>query len=141
MDGFVRRLALLFALASCLAAAPPGKSEFVHAVEFPYYLYPRALWERELVWLKTIGVTTLSANDPAALARSRDSLATPSGARGALLWTDVEDALYPAGWSPDGATFLRKGAVGLSGDEHAATGALRRNAALLRNWTRLLASL
>ena len=60
MDGFVRRLALLFALASCLAAAPPGKSEFVHAVEFPYYLYPRALWERELVWLKTVGVTTVT---------------------------------------------------------------------------------
>ena len=24
-----------------------------------------------------------------------------SGRRGALLWTDVEDALYPAGWEPD----------------------------------------
>ena len=33
------------------AGTPPP--EFVQAVEFPYYLYPRTLWERELVWLKT----------------------------------------------------------------------------------------
>ena len=196
----------------------------MQAVEFPYYLYPHQLWERELVWLKNIGVQTvefsipwnyhqtapgefdltgatsprrdltgfirllrklglrawvrplppvpgwssarpdaaqqrawlkqleqllatqtathggpiefvegrvlaidaaappapvitISANDPNALARSREAIAT---ARGALVWTDVEDALFPAGWAANPATLLRKGAVGLSGDEHPA---------------------
>ena len=31
---------------------PAPQREFVQAVEFPYYLYPRQLWERELVWLR-----------------------------------------------------------------------------------------
>ena len=83
-------------------------------------------------------VTTISANDPNAFARSREAM---SSARGALLWTDVEDALYPAGWAANPATLLRKGAVGLSGDEHPATGALRRDAALLRGWARLFGDL
>jgi len=203
-------------LALAATAAPHG--EYLQAVEFPYYLYPRALWERELVWLKAIGVravefsipsgsdftgrtsprndlagfirllrkldlhawiraekvdsaktleallatqtashggpiayleghalkldapapaspvTTISANDPAALARSRDAIAR---ARGALLWTSVEDALYPAGWQPPAAAPLRKGAVGLGGEERAGAAALRRDAALLRNWSQL----
>ncbi|HTS28354.1 MAG TPA: beta-galactosidase [Bryobacteraceae bacterium] len=254
---FVRgALGFLLLAASAPTALPdakPPKPDFVQAVEFPYYLYPRALWERELVWLKTIGVrtvefpvpwnwhqvqpgefdftgstsprrdlsglihllrklgldawvkplppvpgwlnngtpagpsdsraqrawlkaldqllatqtarhggpvafvegralaidapappspvTTLSANDPDALARSRQVLVSGnSPGSGSLLWTGVEDSLYPAGWSPDG-TFLRKGAVGLSGDEHATTTALRRDAALLRYWAPLLAGL
>lgn len=236
------------ALAATPAATPP-KPAYLQAVEFPYYLYPRALWERELVWLKTIGVravefsipwnwhevrpgefdlsgrtsprrdlaglirilrkldqqawvkplppvpawpdrgtpagsadasarrawlkeldqllatqtvshggpiayvegrvlsidapappanvTAVSATDPAALALSREAIAS---GKGALLWRDVEDALYPAGWSPDG-TFLRKGGVGLSGDERPTTRALRRDAALLRNWSELLLDL
>jgi hypothetical protein len=236
-------------------AAAPLKSEYVQAVEFPYYLYPRALWERELVWLKTIGVrtvefsipwnwhqiqpgefdfagrtsprrdltalirllrkldlqawvkplppvprwpnnvgpsggtldaraqrvwlkeldqllatqtarhggpiayvegnalsidaasppvpvTTLSANDPNALGRSREALVTGiTPGSGSLLWRDVEDSLYPAGWAVDSGSFLRKGAVGLSGDERPTTGALRRDAALLRNWSPLLSGL
>jgi len=234
----IRLAALLLALAGAANAA-----EYVQAVEFPYYLYPHALWERELVWLKNIGVetiefsvpwnfhqtvtgetdltgstnsrrdlvgfvrllrrlglrgwvrpaqpvagllnggshpdatqqrawfkrldqvlapqtvahggpiafvegrglavvappppapvVTIAATDPAALTRSRDAIAS---ARGSLLWTDVEDSLYPAGWAADPASLLRKGAVGLSGDEHASTGALRRDAALLRGWARL----
>src|SRR5678809_437044 len=36
----------------------------VQAVEFPYYLYPRALWERELVWLKNIGIDTIEFSVP-----------------------------------------------------------------------------
>src|ERR1017187_5311229 len=254
----LRAIALLLLTVAALAAPPadaPPKPDYVQAVEFPYYLYPRALWERELVWLKTIGVrtvefsipwnwhqiqpgefdfagrtsprrdlmglirllrkldlhawvkplppvpawpnnggisgaapdaraqrvwlkaldqllatqtarhrgpiayveghalsidaappplpvTTLSANDPDAFARSREALAsgTPPGS-GSLLWSQVEDSLYPAGWAVDDRSFLRKGAVGLSGDEHATTGALRRDAALLRNWSPLLADL
>jgi len=239
----LKRLAVLFLLA--LAALPVHGADYLQAVEFPYYLYPRTLWERELVWLKNIGiqtvefsippnyhqlqpgefdltgrtsprrdlvgfvrllrklglrawvrplppipglvnvrldaaqqrawlkqleqllatqtashggpvafvegrvlgidaaappspVTTISANEVNAFARSREAMST---ARGALLWTDVEDALYPAGWAANPSTLLRKGAVGLSGDEHPATGALRRDAALLRGWARLFADL
>ncbi len=239
----MKRLAALLLLAC--AAIPANAAAYVQAVEFPYYLYPRQLWERELVWLKNIGVQTVefsipwnyhqsatgdfdfsgatsprrdltgfvhllrklgmrawvrplpptpgmssmrldaaqqrawikqleqllatqtaahggpvefvegrvlaidaaappspvamvSANDPNALTRSREAIAT---ARGALLWTDVEDALFPAGWAANPAARLRKGAVGLAGDEHPATGALRRDAALLRTWARLLGDL
>src|SRR5215471_4379669 len=56
----MRAAALLLALASCA-----GATEFVQAVEFPYYLYPRPLWERELVWLKNIGVQTVAFSVPA----------------------------------------------------------------------------
>src|SRR5438034_4188309 len=49
-----------------IAPAPDAEPqrEFVHAVEFPYYLYPRQLWERELVWMKTIGVRTVEFSIP-----------------------------------------------------------------------------
>ena len=244
-------LAMLCGLALPAAASAPPAREYVQAVEFPYYLYPRALWERELVWMKTIGIRTvefsippnwhetapghydftgetsprrdliglirilrrldlhawvrplpgpesspnwpsppldaaaqrvwlkelagvlatrtashggpvayvegavldidapaaptaiaaISLTAPDALATSRDALgkAKPFGA-GALLWRDVEDALYPEGWEPS-PMWLRKGAVGLSGDETPATTALRRDAALLRNWGPLLPGL
>jgi hypothetical protein len=239
----LKRLAALLLMA--LAVLPACAADYVQAVEFPYYLYPRTLWERELVWLKNIGVqtvefsipanyhtpqpgetdltglssprrdlvgfvrllrklgmrawvrplppvpgmvnarldgaqqrawlkqleqvlatqtashggpiayvegrvlaidaaappapvTTISAMDTSAFARSREAI---NSARGALLWTDVEDAIYPAGWAANPATLLRKGAVGLSGDEHPATAALRRDAALLRGWARLFADL
>jgi len=231
-----------------LAPSPP---EYVEAVEFPYYLYPRELWERELVALKTAGVRTIefsipwnwhqltpgdydftgrtsprrdlvsfvrllrrlnllawvrplppvpgwlnqgtpawadaasraawlkqleqlvatqtaahggpiayveghalavdaeappvpvktvSAIDPHALQASRAAI-TAGGGKGALLWTDVEDAVYPAGWTPSGTDFLRKGAVSLSGEERPAMSALRRDAALLHNWAPLIAAL
>jgi hypothetical protein len=242
-------MALLLAAAAALPAPEPPP-QFVEAVEFPYYLYPRQLWERELVWLKNIGVrtvefsipwnwhqigagdydftgrtsprrdlagfirllrrldlrawvrplppvagwrnegvplsaneervwrqelsqlfatqtashggpvayvegrgfsidapsppkqvTVISAMEPGGFARSRDVIvAAASRSAKALLWTDVEDALYPGGWSTS-LTLIRKGAVGLSGDEHPATGGVRRDAALLRNWLPLLAKL
>src|SRR5207248_5587256 len=50
------RLAVL----ALLAAASALPAEFVQAVEFPYYHHPRALWERELVWLKNIGIRTVA---------------------------------------------------------------------------------
>src|SRR5215472_4615976 len=232
-------LALLLVLAPGFAAPRP---EYVQAVEFPYYLYPRGQWERELVWLKTVGVRTvefsipwswhqlqpgefdftgrtsprrdlvgfirvlrklelrgwirplppvagladngwpagmdaraqmtwvkqledllapqterhggpiafveghelavdagpppapvitISAGDPSALTRSREAIAAR---RGALLWREIEAALYPAGWEPAGSSLLRKGAVDLSGNEQSAAEPLRRDAALLRNW-------
>jgi len=252
MRGVTRSAALLLLAAAVpamsVAAEPPPA--FVQAVEFSYYAYPRALWERELVWLKNIGVqtvefsipwnfheiqpgefdftgrtsprrdllafirllrklemrawirplqtipglindglpasriggggeqlwlkqldsllatqtanhggpiawvegragflgvpapptpvTTLSANQPAAVVRSRQAIAA---AHGSLLWTDVEDTLYPAGWAGTPATLLRKGAVSLNGDERPTTSALRRAAALLRSWSLLFPEL
>jgi hypothetical protein len=248
----IRLLLLLLAFAAALPAPEPAPpAEFVQAVEFPYYLYPRTLWERELVWLKTVGihtvefsipwnwhqvdggtydftgatsprrdlmgfirllrrlemrawirplvpvrgwlnngyphgypqglvqaraaarpwlhelenllapqtgkhggpivyveggagildasapplpVTVVSAHDPAAMMRSRQALSTG----GALLWEDVEDALYPAGWERPGSPLYRPGAVSLDGDERPAVAALRRNASLLRHWAPLL---
>ncbi len=235
-------LLLLFAAAAPLPKAAEPSAEYVLAVEFPYYLYPRSQWERELVWLKTIGVrtvefsipwnwhqlqpgtfdftgrtsprrdlaglvkilrrlelrgwvrplppvtgwtnngwpdgetdgdarrawlkeletllapqtekhggpvafteggllidaspppqpvTSISATDPSALARSRNSIARTHGS---LLWTDVEDLVYPAGWEAGSPSLLRNGAVGLNGEERPATAALRREAALLRSW-------
>jgi hypothetical protein len=248
----IRLLALVLGFAAVLPAPEPARpSEFVQAVEFPYYLYPRTLWERELVWLKNVGihtvefsipwnwhqvdggaydftgassprrdlvgfirllrrlemrawirplppvkgwlnngyphppgysgiaqaraaarpwlhelenllapqterhggpiayvegaaildasppplpVTVISAHDSAAMARSRQALA----AGGTLLWEDVEDALYPAGWERPGSPLYRPGAVSLNGDERPAAAILRRNAFLLRHWAPLL---
>jgi hypothetical protein len=227
----LKRTAALLLLAAAAAIGADLPAGFVQAVEFPYYLYPRALWERELVWLKNIGVqtvafsipadyhriapgdydisgrtsprrdltgfvktlrklglrawvrtsatkspdagwnklleqtlatqtashggpvafvddhalaldaaaaptpvTTISAIDSAALPRSRDALTHG----GALLWTNVEDALYPAGWPGISGSLLREGAVGLSGDEHPTTVGLRRTAALLRSWATMV---
>jgi len=241
----LKRLAILLVLLASVLPAPPAAAppDYVQAVEFPYYLYPRTLWERELVWLKNIGVQTvefsipwnwhqlqpgdydftgrtsprrdlvglikilrkldlqawvrplppvtgfldngapagadaraqrawlrsleqllttqaavhggpiayvegrvlgieaaappapvitISAMDGDAFGKSRDALgaAVPT----AVLWTHVEDVLYPAGWAADPTTLLRPGAVGLSGDERATAVPLRRNAALLRKW-------
>ncbi len=52
----MRRLLTL----TLLAAASACGAEFVQAVEFPYYHHPRGLWERELVWLKNIGIRTVA---------------------------------------------------------------------------------
>jgi hypothetical protein len=223
------------------AIAPAAASEYVQAVEFPYYLYPRSTWERQLVWIKNVGVdtveftipanyhqtsggafdltgatgprrdllglirllrklglrawvrpldaapglipphldvagqrawalqleqtlapqtvahggpiafvesrvlaieastppspvTTISATDANGLARSREAMRTGIGA---LLWTDAQDAIYPAGWAANPNNLLRKGAVSLSGEERPSALALRRNAALLRSWARM----
>jgi hypothetical protein len=196
-------LLLLAALAAFAEPRPP----FVHAVEFPYYAYPHALWERELVWLRNIGIRTVAFSVPGkwheprsgvfdfsgATAPRRDLAgllrllrrldmramvrgAPPSEARdvlarglliaassgkveevgvlapdalvrsrraltqgaAAIVWREVEAQVTPAGWdtTPD-ATF-RRGAVSMSGEESAATAALRRNAALLQRWAAVL---
>jgi hypothetical protein len=57
-------LLALFALAA-KPAAEPAPTPFVHAAEFPYYLTPPSLWERDLVWLKSIGIQTVEFNIPA----------------------------------------------------------------------------
>jgi hypothetical protein len=153
---------------------------WVESVEFPWNAYPRHLWERELVWLKNIGITHVSlppANDvseltellkiirrldleadlegpvpeslqqlarahggplteplpgppmrisalaPAAITQARDLLVSKAGA---VLWTDVEETLGPAGY--------HAGAVNFAGDEKPATVPLRRDAQLAMYW-------
>jgi hypothetical protein len=59
----LKRLIVLLALLAAAATAAP-QPELVQAVEFPYYLYPRNLWERELVWLKNIGIHTVAFSIP-----------------------------------------------------------------------------
>jgi hypothetical protein len=232
----MRRMAMLVCLAAAWAglAGEPAPRQFVQAVEFPYYAYPRQLWERELVWLRTIGirtvafsipahwhqpdagepdftgrtsprrdlaglirllrraglrawirpqppggalaqrhwlkqleallatqtekhggpvefvegkglvidvpappapVTTVAATDAGTLIASRAAIAA---ARGALLWERVEDEVPPAGWEGGRAVLVRRGAVALGGEEGPATAALRRQAALLREWGAVL---
>lgn len=58
----IRPLALLLLLAGLSSASEtPG---FVQAVEFPYYAFPPQLWERELVWLKNLGIDTVEFSIP-----------------------------------------------------------------------------
>ena len=83
-------------------------------------------------------ITLISATDPGALAHSRQALAA---GRGSLVWEDVENGVYPAGWGPPGAPLMRRGAVSLTGEESTAAAALRRDAALLKNWAPLTARL
>ena len=178
--------ALLRIVALGLVCAPHAAA-WVEAVEFPWNSFPKHLWERELVWLKNIGIrhvslppskdaeqlnevvrivrrleleadlegpvpdqlqaltifhggpitpplpptaARLSALAPDALIRSRRLL---TSGLPALIWTDVEETLNPAGH--------HAGAVNLAGEETAATGPLRRNAQLSRYWGDTLASL
>src|SRR5215472_15708872 len=61
----MRLVPLLLGLTLAPIMAPSQtQREYVQAVEFPHYLYPRAQWERELVWLKTVGVTTVEFSIP-----------------------------------------------------------------------------
>ena len=79
-------------------------------------------------------VHRIAATGAEALAESRAAI---SGAGGSLLWTEVYDALYPAGAASPGAPLLREGAIGFNGEERSST-ALRREALLLRGWAGLL---
>lgn len=61
----MRVLVLLLALeALALARSTSASAGRVQAVEFSYYLYPRQNWERELVWLKNIGIRTVAFSIP-----------------------------------------------------------------------------
>ena len=62
---------------------------------------------------------TVSIQDASAMPRSREAIAST---RGALLWVDVEEALYPAGWEAPGTPPLHTGAVDLSGIERVVEG-------------------
>jgi hypothetical protein len=58
------RTVVLVLLLAGLAPAPERPRGFVQAVEFPYYAYPPQLWERELVWLKNLGIDTVAFSIP-----------------------------------------------------------------------------
>jgi len=66
----MRLAAVLLSLAAVLPACAEGDPALtpghtiVQAVEFPYYLYPASLWERELVWLKSMGIRTVAFSIP-----------------------------------------------------------------------------
>src|SRR5205085_1993950 len=105
---------------------------------------PIAYVEGELPWTDAadappappLPIVSVSANDPAAMTRSRHALVS---GRGSLLWEDVEDAIFPAGWAA--GTPFRRGAVSLNGDERPSVGALRRDATLLQHWAALIPNL
>jgi hypothetical protein len=59
----MRPLVLLLLMAAA-APAPELRPQLVQAVEFPYYAYPPQLWERELVWLRNLGIDTVSFSIP-----------------------------------------------------------------------------
>jgi hypothetical protein len=50
----IRLLGLLL-----LAGATPSRP-VLNAVEFPFAVFPRQLWERELVWMKNVGIQTVA---------------------------------------------------------------------------------
>jgi Glycosyl hydrolases family 35 len=58
------RIGVLVLLLAGLAPAPEKPRGFIQAVEFPYYAYPPQLWERELVWLKNLGIDTVAFSIP-----------------------------------------------------------------------------
>ncbi len=179
----LRAASLLLTLAASAALSPA----WVESVEFPWNAYPKPLWERELVWLKNIGITHVSlppAQDadqltdllgilrrldmeadlegpvpdslepltrahggpltnplpgspvrvsvlmPTATTRVRELLTSGTAA---LVWTDVEETLGPAGYRP--------GAINFAGEEKPAAAALRRSAQLSTYWNKTFPSL
>jgi hypothetical protein len=117
----LKRLAALLLLFAALPAPPRRPPhEYVQAVEFPYYLYPRTLWERELVWLKTIGVSTVEFSIPLELA--------PTPARRVRFHRPHQPAPRPGGLRPAAAP-ARSARLGAPA---AADGFLARNGACAR---------
>jgi len=58
-------------LTLAFAAVAPA---WVESVEFPWNAYPKPLWERELVWLKNIGITHVSLPPAQNMAELNDLL-------------------------------------------------------------------
>lgn len=56
----MKRGTLALLLTVCAQAAP---SQLSQCVEFPYPGMPRQLWDRELVWMKNIGVDCVAVPD------------------------------------------------------------------------------
>jgi hypothetical protein len=58
----IRALLAILLLATLSAAEAPAVFQ---CIEFPYYSFPRQLWERELVWMKNIGIRSIEFTVPA----------------------------------------------------------------------------
>lgn len=51
-------------LALLLLAAVSAPAAIFQCIEFPYYAFPRQLWDRELVWMKNIGIRSVAFTVP-----------------------------------------------------------------------------
>ena len=153
---------VLAALAASVSWCAPGTPAPVEVVEFPYAQFPRQLWERELAWLKNIGIRNISlpaGSDPAlrgeALAllgrlglnaTAADGLPRVSATAANSLVLSREEILKgrPAIlWTDVETTLtpaLHAGAVALAGDDLGAVNALRRDARLAQYWGPLFES-
>jgi len=58
------RLLLCLVAIPVAACALGSEAGVIQAVEFPFGRFPRALWERELVWLKNIGIRQIAFSIP-----------------------------------------------------------------------------
>ena len=121
------RAGLLLLLSAALAPAW-AESVWVESVEFPWNAFPRSLWERELAWLKNIGIRHVSlppTPDAAELAgilrilRSLDLEADLEGpvpdallpltrAHGGPLTAPLAGAVRISALAPDALTHSRK---------------------------------
>ncbi len=142
-----------------LWAAP----EPLEVVEFPYAQFPRQLWERELTWLKNIGIRNiglppdgpprLRAEVLALLDRlnlrvmaSDETLPRVSATAANSVVTSREELLkgrHAVLWTNVETTLtpaLRPGAVSLAGDDVGAVNALRRDARLAQYWSPLFSA-
>ena len=155
----MRRQLLLVLFAAGLAQAA-----FVQSVEFPFDTFPRQLWERELVWLKNIGIGCVTYPARSGI-KGSDELARLVRRLGMTAFTGKTlpqpvfsvSALSPGAlvrsreilssgkgsllWTDVEDTVsptFHKGAISFNGDEQASLAALRRNATLLQYWGPLM---
>ncbi|MDQ6705104.1 MAG: hypothetical protein M3Z85_03950 [Acidobacteriota bacterium] len=160
-----RLLLLLFPLLHLAGGAQVAHAQYVQSVEFPYSSYPRQFWERELVWLKNIGIRSVTcpvrpdAADFLQLVQ-RLGMTAIAGPKPAPQPVFSVSALSPSAlvlsreflskakgsllWTDVedtvSPTFL-KGAISFTGEEQPTLSALRRNAGLLQRWGGLLDSM
>jgi hypothetical protein len=52
-------------LISIILLAASASGAVFQCIEFPYYAFPRPLWERELVWMKNVGIRSVEFTVPA----------------------------------------------------------------------------
>ncbi|MDQ6699998.1 MAG: hypothetical protein M3Z36_07415 [Acidobacteriota bacterium] len=155
----MRRLLLLI-----LFAAGLSQAAIVQSVEFPFDTFPRQFWERELVWLKNIGIRSVTyptrpgvknGDEFARIVRRLDitaltgqTLPQPVFSISALSPTALvrsrEVLARGTGsllWTDVEAAVspaFRKGAISFNGEEQGSLAALGRNAALLQYWGPLM---
>lgn len=158
----MKRMLLLPLLAAGISTHIAAAA-YVQSVEFPFDAYPKQLWERELVWLKNIGIHNVafapaSRSDPSdflgllnRVGLSAASSPTPRFRVSALsadaLVRSREILALGKGslvWTDVESSIrpvFHKGAISFSGEEQPTLAALRRNTALLQYWGGLFGSM